>query len=168
MALKKLTRDHHNMHKRHLVIGDAMAVKLTLGKGRSSSQMAPICRAASAYVLASFCKISYRWVASGTGHTFPPATVPCISYELRPPVASEHVEPIFVSHTAGVSTCPLEQATQTGSSASTGDDQSEPESSCREATLPTSSLYPQSNLIRQVGLRWRCLYQCGHLYKGHD
>ena len=53
MALKRLTRDHHNMHKRHLVIGDAIAVTLALSKGRSSSQMAPICRAASAYVPAS-------------------------------------------------------------------------------------------------------------------
>ena len=50
LAVKRLARCHRNMH---LVNGDAMALMLALAKGRSSSQMAPVCRAACAYVLAS-------------------------------------------------------------------------------------------------------------------
>ena len=64
VAPKRLTRDHHNMHKRHLVIADAMVVVLTLSKGRSSSRMAPFCRPASAFVLATCCQVSCRWVPS--------------------------------------------------------------------------------------------------------
>ena len=62
MALKRLAHDHHNMHRRHLVIGDALAVILALRRSRSSSQLAPIFRAASDKVLASFCQVSHRWV----------------------------------------------------------------------------------------------------------
>ena len=35
MTLQRLTRNHHNMRKRHLVIGDAVAVILALRKGQS-------------------------------------------------------------------------------------------------------------------------------------
>ena len=48
-------------------------------------------------------------------------------HQWRPPVISQHVEPLLVSNTVGVGTCLLEQATQTGSSASIGDAQSESE-----------------------------------------
>ena len=57
MALKRVTRDHHSTHKRHRIIGDAMAVIPALSNGRYSSQIAPICRAASACVPASFCQL---------------------------------------------------------------------------------------------------------------
>ena len=64
VTLKRLTRNHHNMHKSHLVIRDAVAVILAL-KRRSSSRMAPLCRAASVYVLASFCRVAHRRALSG-------------------------------------------------------------------------------------------------------
>ena len=48
MALSSLPRDNRNMHRRHLVVGDAMAVIQPLSKGRTSSQTGPICSAASA------------------------------------------------------------------------------------------------------------------------
>ena len=77
MALKRLTRDHDNVHKHHPGIGDAMAVISALSKGRSSSQMALMCRAASACLHSVTSHID-GW-ASGTGQPSvarpPPASV---------------------------------------------------------------------------------------------
>ena len=73
-------------------------------------------------------------LASGTGRTFSSRDRPL--HQWRPLVVSERVGPLLVSNTVGVGTCPLEQATQTGSSASIGDAQSESESSGPEAPLP--------------------------------
>ena len=79
VALKRPTRDHRNMHKRHLVIGNAVAVMLALSKGRSSSQMVPLCRTASAHVPGSFCQVAYRWVPSDWNGADLPSRGPCIS-----------------------------------------------------------------------------------------
>ena len=134
MALKRLTLDHHNMHKRHFVIGDAMAVILALSKGRSSFQMAPVCRAPSAYFLASFCQVSYRWVPSEWNGADLPSRDRSL-HQWRPPDVSERVEPLLAPDTVDVGAGPL-GAEPAGSPASTSDAQSESELSSRELPLP--------------------------------
>ena len=60
-----------------------------------------------------------------------------------------HVEPLLASDTVGVGAGPLEQAIQTGSSASIGDAQPESESSGREVPLPArdrASELPESTV----------------------
>ena len=107
----------------------------TVCKGRSSAQMAPMCRAASAHVLASFCQFAYRWVlGEWNGADLPSRDRPL--HHWRPPVVSERVEPHLTPDTVGVGAVPLEQATQTGSCANTGDAQPEPQSSGCEVPLP--------------------------------
>ena len=67
----------HAQSRRRLVIGDAMAVISALSKGRSSSQMPSMWRAASAFVPASFARsrVADGCPASGTEQTFSHAIV---------------------------------------------------------------------------------------------
>ena len=108
-----------------------MEVILALRKGRSSSQMVPIYREASACVLASF-----GIAKNGTGQTFPP--------------------PILVSNKVGVGACPLEKATRTDSSANISAAQSESESSSREAALLVRCQRTAWVRSRISSARWGC------------
>ena len=47
-----------------MTICTSVILSSELSEGRSSSQMAPVCRAASAYVLGSLCHVAYRWAPS--------------------------------------------------------------------------------------------------------
>ena len=84
MALKRLTRDHPNMHKRHFFIGDAMAVIVAPSNGRSTSEtMIDLWLRSAEQSRFTFWLHSARsrtdgCQASGTGQTFC-ATVTCIS-----------------------------------------------------------------------------------------
>ena len=167
MALKRLTRDHHNMHKRHLVIGDAAAVILALSKGLSSSQMAPICGAASAYVLPSFCQVSYRWCpASGTEQTSSRATVPCISgghQSFRSMWSRSSPQTRSVS-APGLWNKRQKRAPSPASvPPSLSPSRWAAKRRCLSETLLTNCLSPQSHLMRQVELRRRRLQHHGHL-----
>ena len=65
LTLKHLRRSHGNFARRHLIIGDAMAVVLALTKGRSASAVVlSICRHWSAYTLAADIYPHVRWVPS--------------------------------------------------------------------------------------------------------
>lgn len=62
---KHLCRSRGNFARRHLIIGDAMAVVLALTKGRSSSAvLLSICRQCCAYTLAADIYPHVRWVPS--------------------------------------------------------------------------------------------------------
>ena len=65
MTLKHICRPRGNFARRHLIIGDAMAVVLALTKGRSSSAvLLSICRQWCAYTLAADIYPHVRWVPS--------------------------------------------------------------------------------------------------------
>ena len=159
MALKRLTRDHRNMHKRHLLIGDAMAV-ISSTQQRSiivsdCSNLPSTVGVRSSFILRGLASMGAR--RSGTVQTFLPATVLCASGG-RQSLRSTRSRS-WSQTRSGVDTCLLTQATQTGTSASTGDAQCESEWSGQEATLPARVCAiekPESAVsshIRQEGLR---------------
>ena len=77
---------------------------------------------------------------------------------------SKHVEPTVIPNTVGVGTCPLEQVTQTGSSANIGANLSPRRRTakrrCLPETFPASSLNPQ--------LRNRRVQHYGHFDRSRD
>ena len=77
MALKRLTRDHHNMHKRHLVIGDAMAV-----------------------IFQHSAEVDHRlrWHQFAVQRRSRDRPL----HQWRPAAVSEHVEPLFAPDTNGL------------------------------------------------------------------
>ena len=65
LTLKQLCRGRDNFGRRHLIIGDAMAVVLALTKGRSSSPvLLSICRQWCALCLAADIYAHVLWVPS--------------------------------------------------------------------------------------------------------
>ena len=65
MTLKHMCRSRANFARRHLIIGDAMAVVLALTIGRSSSSvLLSLCRQWCAYTLAADIYPHVRWVPS--------------------------------------------------------------------------------------------------------
>ena len=123
MALQRLARDHHNQHRPHLFIGDALAVILALSRSRSSSS----------WLQFSVQRRITSQLHSAKSHidgglaTFP--------RHWRPPAVAEHVKTILITNVVGVGTCLLEQATEAGISAGSGTAQSESEASGREAAF---------------------------------
>ena len=98
MTLKRLPSNYHNMHKRHIVVGDAMAVILALS---------------------SFYQVSHRWVP-GEWNGADLLSRDRLLHQWRLPIVSGHVNATLNTDSANVGTRSQKQATQAGSPASSG------------------------------------------------
>ena len=147
VALKRLARDHHNVHKRHLVIGDAMAVISALSKGRSSSQMATF-EPRFARSRTDGCP------ASGTRHTLDPTIVPISgaqSFQSMWSRSSARTRPVLAP--ALCNKRHKRAPPQASVAPNVTPNRRAAKRRCLPESLPASSLNPQPSLIRQVALR---------------
>ena len=109
MTLKRLTRNYHNMHKRHLAIGDAMAVISALSKGRSSSQNGTTL-SRSVGLRSSFI-LSRLHIDGCLANEAELTSRERLLHQWRPPIVSVHPNSILGPGTANVGTHSLEHAT---------------------------------------------------------
>ena len=145
MARKRLTRDHHNMHKRHLCHGRDIS---TQQRERARFHLTR----SSPAKLAATC----RFGATQKRHL-------CHGRDISTQQRERARFHLTRSSPAKLAVTCRFGATQMGSSASIG----EFKSSLREVPLlgrdvPANCLNPQSNLVRLVKLRWRRIQQYGH------
>ena len=138
---------HHNMQKRHLVIGDSTTQRsiivsdgfnLPCGAGQRSS-----------FILPSLIPMGALRVERS-----------------RPSLTQSSLASVVATSRFGAG--PLEHAIQTGSPASISLSASRRAAKCRclPEIVPANCLNPQSNLMRQVMLRRRPIQQYGHTDRG--